>query len=194
MKLCVVGTGYVGLVAGTCFAESGNDVVCVDIVAAKIEALQRGEVPIYEPGLAELIRRNVAEGRLAFTIDLPTAVRASRVCFVAVGTPEDHDGSADLSAVLAVGRAIAQAMDGPRIVVTKSTVPVGTHAKIRAEMARHTTHPFDVVSNPEFMKEGAAIEDFLKPDRVVIGAASARAIEIMREVYEPFVRTGNPIL
>jgi len=194
MKLCVVGTGYVGLVAGTCFAESGNDVICVDNVAAKIDALRRGEVPIYEPGLEELIRRNVAEGRLTFSTDLPEAEKRSRVCFVAVGTPEKADGSADLSAVLAVSRAIAQTMDGHRVVVTKSTVPVGTHAKIRATMAPVTTHPFDVVSNPEFMKEGAAIEDFLKPDRVVIGAASPEAFKIMHELYEPFVRTGAPIL
>ena len=194
MKLCVVGTGYVGLVAGTCFAEGGNDVICVDNVAAKIDALRRGEVPIYEPGLEELIRRNVAEGRLTFSTDMPDAVKKSRVCFVAVGTPEKADGSADLSAVLAVSRAIALAMDGHRVVVTKSTVPVGTHAKIRAAMTPVTTHPFDVVSNPEFMKEGAAIEDFLKPDRVVIGAASPEAFKIMHELYEPFVRTGAPIL
>jgi len=194
MKLCVVGTGYVGLVAGTCFAEGGNDVLCVDNVAAKIDALRRGEVPIYEPGLEELIRRNVAEGRLAFSTDLADAVKKSRVCFIAVGTPENEDGSADLSSVLAVARGIAQAMDGARIVVAKSTVPVGTHAKIRAEMAAHTRHPFDVVSNPEFMKEGAAIEDFLKPDRVVIGAATGDAFKTMRELYEPFVRTGAPIL
>jgi UDPglucose 6-dehydrogenase len=194
MKLCVVGTGYVGLVAGTCFAEGGNDVVCVDNVAAKIEALRRGEVPIYEPGLEELIRRNVAEGRLVFSTELADAVKKSRVCFIAVGTPEKEDGSADLSAVLAVSRGIAQAMDGHRIVVTKSTVPVGTHAKIREAMGPVTSHPFDVVSNPEFMKEGAAIEDFLKPDRVVIGAATPEAFKTMRELYEPFVRTGAPIL
>jgi UDPglucose 6-dehydrogenase len=194
MKLCVVGTGYVGLVAGTCFAESGNDVICIDNVAAKIESLRQGLVPIYEPGLEELIRRNVAEGRLTFGTELPEAVKRSRVCFIAVGTPENEDGSADLSAVLAVARAIAQAMDGHRVVVTKSTVPVGTHVKICAAMSGVTTHPFDVVSNPEFMKEGAAIEDFLKPDRVVIGAASPEAFKIMHELYEPFVRTGAPIL
>ncbi len=194
MKLCVVGTGYVGLVAGTCFAESGNDVVCVDNVAAKIDALRRGEVPIYEPGLEELIRRNVAEGRLTFSTDLAEAVTKSRVCFIAVGTPEREDGSADLAAVLSVARGIAEVMDGHRVVVTKSTVPVGTHAKIRAAMAPVTRHPFDVVSNPEFLKEGAAVEDFLKPDRVVIGAESPEAFKIMHELYEPFVRTGAPIL
>ena len=194
MKLCVVGTGYVGLVAGTCFAEGGNDVVCVDNVAAKIAALRGGRVPIYEPGLEELIRRNVAEGRLAFTTDLADAVRRSQVCFIAVGTPEKDDGGADLSAVFAVARGIAEAMDGYRVVVTKSTVPVGTYRRIRAEMEPIARHPFDVVSNPEFMKEGAAIEDFMKPDRVVIGASSPDAFKIMRELYEPFVRTGAPIL
>jgi UDPglucose 6-dehydrogenase len=194
MKICVVGTGYVGLVAGTCFAESGNDVVCVDNVAAKVEALQRGQVPIYEPGLEELIRRNMTEGRLTFTTDLAEPVRQSLVCFIAVGTPEKDDGSADLGAVLAVSRGIAEAMDGYRVVVTKSTVPVGTHKRIRAEMEPIATHPFDVVSNPEFMKEGAAIDDFMKPDRVVIGAASAQAFKIMHELYEPFCRTGAPIV
>jgi UDPglucose 6-dehydrogenase len=194
MKLCVVGTGYVGLVAGTCFAESGNDVVCVDNVAAKIEALRAGRVPIYEPGLEELIRRNVAEGRLAFTTDLADAVRRSVVCFIAVGTPAGDDGSADLAAVMAVARAIGQAMDGYRVLVTKSTVPIGTHARVQEAVAAVSHHPFDVVSNPEFMKEGAAIEDFQKPDRVVIGAASERAMALMRELYEPLVRTGNPIL
>ncbi|MFN8542903.1 MAG: UDP-glucose/GDP-mannose dehydrogenase family protein [Candidatus Binatia bacterium] len=194
MKVCVVGTGYVGLVAGTCFAEGGNDVICVDSVAEKIDALRQGKVPIYEPGLEELIRRNVAEGRLAFSTDLPAAVRKSLVCFVAVGTPSGDDGAADLSAVWAVGKAIAQAMDGYRVVVTKSTVPVGTAAKLREVVAANTSHPFDVVSNPEFMKEGAAIEDFMKPDRVVIGGTSQRALDVMHQLYDPFVRTGAPIL
>jgi UDPglucose 6-dehydrogenase len=194
MRLCVVGTGYVGLVAGTCFAESGNDVVCVDNVAAKIEALCAGKVPIYEPGLEELIRRNVEESRLAFTTDLADGVRKSQVVFIAVGTPSDDDGSADLRAVLSVAGEIGRAMDGYRVIVTKSTVPIGTFERVRTEVARATKHPFDVVSNPEFMKEGAAIDDMMKPDRVVIGATSARAIEIMRELYDPFVRTGNPIL
>ena len=194
MKLCVIGTGYVGLVAGTCFAESGNDVVCVDNVAAKVEALKQGVVPIYEPGLEELIRRNVKEGRLSFTMDLADAVKKCTVCFIAVGTPEGEDGAANLSAVWAVGRAIGQAMDGYRVIVTKSTVPVGTHARLQKEISAVTKQPFDVVSNPEFLKEGAAIDDFLKPDRVVLGATSQRAFDIMRELYEPFVRTGNPIL
>jgi len=181
-------------VAGTCFAESGNDVACVDNVASKIEALRRGQVPIYEPGLEELIRRNVTEGRLTFTTDLADAVRRSHVCFVAVGTPSSDDGAADLGSVYAVGREIGRAMTGYRIVVTKSTVPVGTHARLAKEIAGVTSHPFDVVSNPEFLKEGAAIEDFMKPDRVVIGSDSPRAVDVMRELYEPFVRTGNPIL
>ena len=194
MKLSVIGTGYVGLVAGTCFAEGGNDVLCVDNVAAKIEALRQGRVPIYEPGLEELIRRNVAEGRLGFTTDLADAVRRSLVCFIAVGTPSGGDGAADLGAVLAVAHAVGEAMDGYRVIVTKSTVPIGTHERIRQAVAAATQHPFDVVSNPEFMKEGAAIDDFMKPDRVVIGGTSQRAIEVMRQLYEPFLRTGNPIL
>jgi UDPglucose 6-dehydrogenase len=194
MKLCVIGTGYVGLVAGTCFAEGGNDVVCVDNAAAKIEALRSGVVPIYEPGLEELIRRNVAEGRLTFTTDTADAVRRSLVCFIAVGTPPGENGSADLSAVLTVARDIGRFMDGYRVVVAKSTVPVGSAARIRDAVASATKHEFDVVSNPEFLKEGAAIDDFMKPDRVVLGGTSARALECMRELYEPFVRTGNPII
>jgi len=194
MRLCVIGTGYVGLVAGTCFAEGGNDVICIDNDAAKIEKLRQGKVPIYEPGLEELIRRNVKEGRLAFSTDLPAAVKKSVVCFVAVGTPPADDGAADLAAVMAVARAIGQAMDGYRVIVTKSTVPVGTAERLRNAVAAVTPQPFDVVSNPEFLKEGAAIEDFMKPDRVVIGATSPRAIDAMRQLYEPFVRTGNPIL
>src|SRR5438477_1871322 len=194
MKICVVGTGYVGLVAGTCFAESGNDVVCVDNVAAKIEAVRQGHVPSYEPALEELIRRNVSEARLAFSTDLADAVKKSLVCFIAVGTPSGADGAADLSAVMAVAAAIGRAMDGYRVIVAKSTVPIGTAGRIKGAVAAATQHPFDVVSNPEFLKEGAAIEDFMKPDRVVIGATSQRAVDIMRELYEPCVRTGNPIL
>ena len=154
MRICVVGTGYVGLVAGTCFAETGNDVICVDIDEAKVEALRQGHVPIYEPGLEELIKRNVEEGRLAFTTDLSTAVRHALVCFIAVGTPQgDEDFAPDLSAVWAVARSIGECMDGYRVVVTKSTVPVGTHKRVAKELASATDHPFDVVSNPEFMKE-----------------------------------------
>lgn len=194
MKLCVIGTGYVGLVAGTCFAESGNDVTCVDIDQRKIADLRNGKIPIYEPGLEELIRRNTADRRLQFTTDLASAVREAMVCFIAVGTPQDEDGSADLSMVLQAGADIAKTMPGYRIVVLKSTVPVGTADKMRETMSVNTTHPFDVVSNPEFLKEGAAVEDFMKPDRVVIGGNSDRALSLIKELYAPFVRTENPIL
>lgn len=194
MKVCVVGTGYVGLVAGTCIAESGNDVICVDIDAGKVERLRAGEVPIYEPGLEELVKRNTAEGRLTFTTDLDEAVHASLVCFIAVGTPQGGDGSSDLGAVRTVAAAIGKAMNGYRVVACKSTVPVGTSEEVRAILEENTNENFDVVSNPEFMKEGAALEDFLKPDRVVIGCRSEQAAEIMKDLYEPFVRGGAPIL
>jgi UDPglucose 6-dehydrogenase len=194
MKIAVVGTGYVGLVAGACFAESGNDVVCVDKDAAKIRMLQRGKIPIYEPGLEELVRRNRSEGRLAFTTALDRATRASAIVFIAVGTPTGEDGSADLQHVLAVARAVAKAMRGYTVVVNKSTVPVGTVAKVRDVIRLETTHPFSVVSNPEFLKQGAAIEDFMKPDRVVIGVEDPRASEMMKELYAPFTRTGAPIM
>jgi UDPglucose 6-dehydrogenase len=194
MKLCVVGTGYVGLVAGTCFAESGNDVICVDIDQKKVADLQTGKVPIYEPGLEELIRRNTADGRLRFTSDLAAAVKDSLVCFVAVGTPSDIDGSADVRMVVQATADIARAMPGYRVVVLKSTVPVGTADRVREAMSAQTTHPFDVVSNPEFLKEGAAVDDFMKPDRVVIGGNSDRALSLIKELYAPFVRTENPIL
>lgn len=194
MKLCVVGTGYVGLVAGTCFAESGNDVICIDIDAEKISRLRQGIIPIYEPGLEELIKRNVAEGRLSFTTDLPSAVKRSVICFIAVGTPPGEDGGADLAAVTRVAAEIGSTMDGYRLIVNKSTVPVGTAERVRQVVASRTNHPFDVVSNPEFLKEGAAVDDFMKPDRVVIGSESERAIELMKELYSPFVRTERPIL
>jgi UDPglucose 6-dehydrogenase len=193
MRVCVVGTGYVGLVAGTCFAECGNDVIGVDVDERKLAVLRDGKSPIYEPGLEELLRRNQKEGRLAFTNDLAAAVRKSLFCFIAVGTPERSDGSADLSAVLGVATEIGRAMDGYRVIVNKSTVPVGTADRVRQATATATAHPFDVVSNPEFLKEGAAIEDFMKPDRVVIGCGSSKAIELMKELYAPFVRTENPI-
>ena len=194
MKLCVVGTGYVGLVAGTCFAESGNDVICVDIDAEKVARLQQGRIPIYEPGLEELIKRNVAEGRLSFTTDLSSAVLQSLICFIAVGTPPGEDGGADLGAVIRVAAEIAGVMDGYRVIVNKSTVPVGTAERVRQVMASRTNHPFDIVSNPEFLKEGAAVEDFMKPDRVVIGSGSEHAVELMKDLYSPFVRTERPIV
>ena len=194
MHVAVVGSGYVGLVAGACLAETGNDVVCVDVDAAKIERLKRNEIPIYEPGLEPMVERNQAEGRLAFTTDIASAVKRSRVVFIAVGTPPGEDGSADLQHVLAVATAIGKHMDSPKVVVTKSTVPVGTATKVRAAIAAETDIPVSVCSNPEFLKEGAAIDDFMKPDRVVIGVDSDEAREVMGELYAPFVRTGNPIV
>ena len=194
MKIAVIGTGYVGLVAGACLAENGNDVICVDKDAAKVRALQRGRIPIYEPGLEELVRRNRAEKRLTFTTDLTKGVKASQIVFIAVGTPTGEDGSADLQHVLAVARDTARAMNGYKVIVNKSTVPVGTAAKVREVIRRETTHPFSVVSNHEFLKQGAAIEDFMKPDRVVIGAEDPRGAELMKELYAPFTRTGAPIM
>jgi len=194
LRIGVVGTGYVGLVVGTCLAENGNTVVCVDNDQAKIAALCRGEVPIYEPGLEEMIPRNVAEERLSFSTDLAAAVRGSEIVFIAVGTPQGEDGAADMTHVLKVAEEIGRAMNGHKIVVNKSTVPVGTARRVRDVISRLTSHPFAVVSNPEFLKEGAAVDDFLKPDRVVVGTDDARAEAVMRELYAPFVRTGNPIL
>jgi len=194
MRVAIVGTGYVGLVAGTCFAESGNDVICLDIDEKKIERLRSGEVPIYEPGLAELMSRNVADGRLSFTTKYSEAIPDVDVAFIAVGTPPGDDGSADLKYVLSAARSIGEHMTGYVVVVDKSTVPVGTARKVMSTLKEATDHPFDVVSNPEFLKEGAAIDDFLKPDRVVIGMESSRAAETMMQLYSPFVRTGNPIL
>jgi UDPglucose 6-dehydrogenase len=194
MNIAVVGTGYVGLVAGTCLAENGNDVVCIDKDPAKVKALQRGKIPIYEPGLEELVRRNRAEKRLTFTTALERGVRGAQVVFIAVGTPTGEDGSADLQHVLQVARDTAKAMNGYKVIVNKSTVPVGTAAKVRDVIRRETTHPFSVVSNPEFLKQGAAIEDFMKPDRVVIGAEDPRAAALMSELYAPFTRTGAPIM
>jgi UDPglucose 6-dehydrogenase len=194
MKIAIVGTGYVGLVAGACFAENGNDVICVDKDAAKVRLLRRGRMPIYEPGLEEMVARNTAEGRLVFTTVLNKAVRQSSIIFIAVGTPQGEDGSADLQHVEAVARDVGRAMNGYKVIVDKSTVPVGTAARVRDIIRRETTHPFSVVSNPEFLKQGAAIEDFLKPDRVVIGAEDPRAAEIMRELYAPFTRTGAPVM
>jgi len=194
VNIGVVGSGYVGLVVGACLAENGNSVVCVDSDADKIKALSAGEIPIYEPGLAEMVPRNVAEERLRFTTDLAGAVRASEVLFIAVGTPQGEDGSADVKYVLAVAEGIARAINGFKIVVNKSTVPVGTAKRVQEVMAAITTQPFAVVSNPEFLKEGVAVDDFLKPDRIVIGTDDPEVEAVMRQLYEPFVRTGNPIL
>jgi UDPglucose 6-dehydrogenase len=194
MKIAVVGTGYVGLVLGACLAESGNDVSCVDKDAAKVRMLRRGKVPIYEPGLEELVKRNKMEGRLVFTTELPKAVRSAEVVFIAVGTPQGEDGSADLRHVMTVARDVARAMNGYKVIVNKSTVPVGTAEKVREVVRRETTHPFSVVSNPEFLKQGAAVDDFMKPDRVVIGAEDPRAAEVMVKLHKPFTRTGAPIM
>ncbi len=194
MKIAVIGTGYVGLVAGACFAENGNDVVCVDKDEAKLRILRRGKIPIFEPGLEELVKRNRAEKRLVFTSQIGTAVRASSIIFIAVGTPQGEDGSADLQHVLGVAREIARAMNGYKVIVDKSTVPVGTAERVREIIRRETTHPFSVVSNPEFLKQGAAVDDFMKPDRVVVGAEDPRATQMMTELYSPFTRTGAPIM
>lgn len=193
MKLCVVGTGYVGLVAGVCFAEMGNYVIGVDVDAQKIEKLKKGVVTIYEPELDVLLARNLKENRLEFTTDLKYAVENSDIIFIAVGTPQKRDGSADLSQVFDVAEKIGKYLNGYKIVVNKSTVPVGTCEKIKKIIAKHTKHEFDVASNPEFMKEGAAVMDFMKPDRVVIGTESERVAQILKELYAPFVRTEKPI-
>ncbi len=194
MNVGVVGTGYVGLVVGACLAETGNDVVCADVDARKIDRLKRNELPIYEPGLEPLVERNQQDGRLAFTTDVAGAVERSDIIFIAVGTPPDEDGSADLQHVLAVARTIGQHMNRSKIVITKSTVPVGTSEKVRAEIAKHTRTPFHVCSNPEFLKEGAAVDDFMKPDRVVVGVDADETARALEELYAPFVRTGNPLI
>ena len=194
MNLSVVGTGYVGLVAGACLSDSGHRVVCVDCDESKIRRLNSGEVPIFEPGLSEIVARNKRAGRLAFSTDLEVAIRHGRMIFVAVGTPEGANGEADLSAILSAASTIGKLMDGYRIVVMKSTVPVGTHRRVSEAVAAQTNHPFDYVSNPEFLKEGAAIEDFMRPDRVVIGTTNPTAAEIMRELYAPFMRRDERIL
>jgi UDPglucose 6-dehydrogenase len=194
MRIAIIGTGYVGLVAGTCFADSGNEVTCVDIDERKIRLLQQGGVPLYEPGLEELIRKNVRERRLFFSTELAQAVGPAQVVFIAVGTPEGESGDADLQHVLAAAEGIGRALRQYTVVVNKSTVPVGTADRVAEVLARTARVECDVVSNPEFLKEGAALEDFLKPDRVVIGTASERARRLMGELYAPFVRTENPVL
>lgn len=194
MKICVIGTGYVGLVAGACLAETGNEVICVDNNEQKIKELLQGKIPIYEPGLEELIEINVREDRLKFTTDLDEAVNSSLICFIAVGTPQGDDGSCDLSYVFGVAEQIAKSMKEYKVIVNKSTVPVGTAEKVSNLVKSITDIEFDVVSNPEFLKQGAAVDDFLKPDRVIIGSESQRATEIMQELYDPFLRTGNPVI
>ncbi|MCS6928396.1 MAG: UDP-glucose/GDP-mannose dehydrogenase family protein [Saprospiraceae bacterium] len=194
MNIAVVGTGYVGLVTGTCFAETGNNVICVDNNEAKVQTLKAGRIPIYEPGLDVLFERNMKEKRLHFTTDLREAVEKSTLIFLALPTPPGEDGSADLSYVLGVARQLAELITDYRVIVNKSTVPVGTAEKVAAILAeRLPQERFDVVSNPEFLREGVAVEDFLKPDRVVVGTSSERARRLMKQLYEPFVRQGNPI-
>jgi UDPglucose 6-dehydrogenase len=194
MNIAVVGTGYVGLVVGACLAETGNQVVGADVDAAKIDGLKRNVLPIYEPGLDRLVERNQAAGRLTFTTDVAEAVGQCDVAFIAVGTPPDEDGSADLRHVLAVAEMIGRSMTRETVIVTKSTVPVGTAARVSECISRHARVPFHIVSNPEFLKEGAAVDDFMKPDRVVLGAETDHARSVMAELYAPFVRTGKPII
>jgi UDPglucose 6-dehydrogenase len=199
MKLAIIGAGYVGLVTAACFSEMGNEVICVDADKAKVEALEQGRIPIYEPGLEAYVKRNVLENRLFYTTDLSAAVEASLVIFIAVGTPQDKDGSADLSMVLQVAKDIGRYMNGYKVIVEKSTVPVGTAAKVRQVIsqelkARGEVFEFDVVSNPEFLKEGTALDDFMKPDRIVVGCDDVRVAELMKELYAPFVRTNHPII
>lgn len=199
MKITVVGTGYVGLVSGTCFAETGINVTCVDIDKEKIQMLQDGKVPIYEPGLDALLKRNIEKGRIAFTTNLAKAIKDSEAIFIAVGTPPDEDGSADLKYVLGVASEIGQHMEDYKVIITKSTVPVGTSFKVKAAVAgelkkRNVDIAFDVASNPEFLKEGSAIDDFLKPDRIVVGVENERAEKTMKKLYKPFLLNGHPLL
>ena len=194
MKVAVVGSGYVGLVTGACLAETGNDVICADIDERKITRLKANDIPIYEPGLEELVRRNQSEGRLEFTTDIGRAVESAPVVLIAVGTPPGEDGSADLQHVLAVASTIGKHLNGYKVIATKSTVPVGTAGKVRAAIRAETGGEFSVCSNPEFLKEGAAVDDFMKPDRIIIGVDSDRARDVMTELYAPFIRTGNPVL
>ena len=194
MKITVVGTGYVGLVTGTCLAETGNDVLCVDIDKNKVEAMKNGEVPIYEPHLDSLFERNIEAGRLKFTTELSEGLPFGEIIFLALPTPEGEDGSADLSYVLGVAEEIGKQIKNYKVIVDKSTVPVGTADQVKATIAKHTDVAFDVVSNPEFLREGFAVDDFLKPERIIIGASSDKAKEIMNRLYKPFVRSGNPII
>lgn len=194
MKIAVIGTGYVGLVAGACLADMGNNVICVDNDESKLEKLKCGIIPIFEPGLEELVKSNVAENRLTFSSDIKYATQESQVCFIAVGTPQDEDGSADLNHVFDVVKSIAKSMNGYKLIVNKSTVPVGTAEKVKQIIKENTSYDFDVVSNPEFLKQGNAVDDFLSPDRIIIGSESERATRIMKEIYSTFLRTANRII
>ncbi|HUI66572.1 MAG TPA: UDP-glucose/GDP-mannose dehydrogenase family protein [Bacteroidota bacterium] len=194
MKISVIGTGYVGLVVGTCFAESGNDVICVDNDERKLRMLKKGESPIFEPGLTDLLKKNISDERIVFTDNLEKAVKSTDIIFLALPTPQSEDGSADLQHVLAVAKQIGKAMNGYKVIVNKSTVPVGTADKVKEIVRKETRQEFDVVSNPEFLKEGAAVNDFMKPDRIVVGTRSAKALALMEDLYAPFIRTGNPLI
>ena len=194
MKVAVIGTGYVGLVAGACIADMGNNVICVDKNIDKLEQLKQGVIPIYEPGLDELVQSNIEENRLIFSSNIDMAVKTSQICFIAVGTPQEEDGSADLQHVFDVAESIGRAMNGYKVIVNKSTVPVGTAEKVSEIIKENTTYPFDVISNPEFLKQGNAVDDFLHPDRVIIGSNSEKATHIMQELYAPFFRTGNRVI
>lgn len=194
MKIAVIGTGYVGLVSGTCFAETGNTVTCVDIDQAKIDKLVQGEITIYEPGLEKMFLKNLRDGRLKFTTDLKSGIQGAQIVFLALPTPPGEDGSADLKYVLGVANQLGYLLEDYKVIVDKSTVPVGTADKVRVAIAKHANVEFDVVSNPEFLREGVAVEDFMKPDRVVIGASSDRAKKVMEDLYAPFVRQGNPVI
>jgi len=194
MNIAVVGTGYVGLVTGTCLAETGNDVICVDIDQEKVRKMKNGIVPIYEPHLDLLFERNIKQNRLSFTTDLKSAIKDAKIIFLALPTPPDEDGSADLSYVLGVAEELGKIIDDYKVIIDKSTVPVGTADKVHAAVAKNANVDFDVVSNPEFLREGFAVDDFLKPDRVVIGTQSERARKILEELYKPYVRQGNPII
>jgi UDPglucose 6-dehydrogenase len=194
MKIAVIGTGYVGLVSGTCFSETGNIVTCVDIDQSKIDRLSHGEITIYEPGLEKMFLKNLRDGRLKFTTDLKEGIRDSQIVFLALPTPPGEDGSADLKYVLGVADQLGQILEDYKVIVDKSTVPVGTADKVKAAIAKHARVEFDVVSNPEFLREGVAVEDFMKPDRVVIGSSSDRAKKVMSDLYAPFVRQGNPVI
>jgi len=194
LKISVIGTGYVGLVVGTCFAESGNDVICVDNDERKLRMLKKGESPIFEPGLTDLLKKNISDERIVFTDNLEKAVKSTDIIFLALPTPQSEDGSADLQHVLAVAKQIGKAMNGYKVIVNKSTVPVGTADKVKEIVRKETRQEFDVVSNPEFLKEGAAVNDFMKPDRIVVGTRSAKALALMEDLYAPFIRTGNPLI
>ena len=194
MKVAVIGTGYVGLVTGTCLAETGNEVLCVDIDESKVQKMQNGQVPIYEPHLDVLFERNINAGRLKFTTSLEAGLEHGDIIFLALPTPEDEDGSADLKYILGVADNIGKLLKEYKVIVDKSTVPVGTSEKVKAAISKHTNIPFDVVSNPEFLREGFAVDDFLKPERIVVGSSSQKALEIMEKLYRPYVRSGNPII